>query len=88
MTLKSTKKFMRSLLLFLFTTLLFGQSKGTDKHLILPAMVSDNMVLQQSSSVGVWGWAEKNKEVTISADWNSETVTVKSDASGKWKTKL
>ena len=79
---------MRTLLLFLFTTLLFGQSKETDKHLILPALVSDNMVLQQSSSVGVWGWAEKNKEVMISADWNSETLTVKTDASGKWKTKI
>jgi hypothetical protein len=51
---------MRTLLFFLFTTLLLGQSKETDKHLILPALVSDNMVLQQSSSVGVWGWAEKN----------------------------
>jgi len=79
---------MRTLLFFLFTTLLFGQSKETDKHLILPALVSDNMVLQQSSSVGVWGWAEKNKEVMISADWNSETLTVKTDASGKWKTKI
>ena len=54
----------------------------------LPALFSDNMMLQQKSNAPIWGWAEKNANVVIKTSWDSKTYKVKTDASGKWKTEL
>ncbi|HEU4386953.1 MAG TPA: hypothetical protein VFV34_04085, partial [Blastocatellia bacterium] len=32
----------------------------------LPALVGDNMVIQQGVKVRVWGWAEPGERVTVS----------------------
>ena len=31
----------------------------------LPSIISDNMVLQQKSSVKLWGWAEPGEELSL-----------------------
>ena len=31
----------------------------------LPAVIGDNMVLQQQTAVPIWGWAEPDEKVTI-----------------------
>jgi sialate O-acetylesterase len=54
----------------------------------LPALFSDNMMLQQKSNTPMWGWAEKNGNLTIKTSWNSKTYKVKADNSGKWKVEL
>lgn len=54
----------------------------------LPALFSDNMMLQQKSNAPIWGWAEKNANLTIKTSWNSKIYKAKADASGKWKTEL
>ncbi len=51
----------------------------------LPALFTDNMVLQQKSILKFWGWAEKGQEVTIQASWNSQEYKVTADGSGHWK---
>lgn len=52
----------------------------------LPAIISDNMVLQQDTPAGVWGWAEAGEKVTVKfAGKSAEAVA---DANGKWKVKL
>jgi sialate O-acetylesterase len=52
----------------------------------LPAIVSDNMVLQQQTPAGVWGWADAGEKVTVKfAGKSAETVA---DAKGKWKVEL
>ena len=50
-----------------------------------PALFTDNMMLQQKSNAPIWGWAEKNANVTIKTSWNSKIYKTKADASGKWK---
>ena len=35
----------------------------------LPAIVGDNMVLQQSCNVKVWGWAAPEAEVSVAPSW-------------------
>jgi sialate O-acetylesterase len=52
----------------------------------LPAIISDNMVLQQNSKVALWGCAQPGEKVTIVNNWNNKTVTTDADASGKWLT--
>ncbi|SHF74873.1 sialate O-acetylesterase [Flavobacterium fluvii] len=54
----------------------------------LPALFTDNMMLQQKSNTPMWGWASTNANVTIKTSWDSKTYKVKADNSGKWKTEL
>ena len=48
----------------------------------LPALISDNMVLQRDQKVPIWGWAEKGEEVTVSMC--GESRSVKTDNNGRW----
>ena len=55
----------------------------------LPAVLSDNMVLQQQSDARFWGWAAPGEKVEVQGSWTKEAskpVTVGND--GKWKTSL
>ena len=68
-------------IIFLSILLLLGCSKTKD--LDLPALFSDNMVLQRNATVQFWGSAGSNTEVSIRTPWGIHTA--KSDASGKWQ---
>ena len=50
----------------------------------LPALITDNMVLQQNTKVNIWGLAEKGKEVTVNTSWDDKTYTVKTSEVGDW----
>jgi hypothetical protein len=52
----------------------------------LPALVADNMVLQQNAKVNLWGWAAPHEKITIHLGWNNLPVEVLADANGNWKT--
>jgi sialate O-acetylesterase len=54
----------------------------------LPAIFTDNMILQQQTEVAIWGWAKANADVQVVSSWDKKKYTAKSDASGKWKTKI
>ncbi|MEI8087008.1 MAG: Ig-like domain-containing protein, partial [Paludibacter sp.] len=64
-----------------FTATVYGQS------LILPSVLSSNMVMQQDIQAALWGWGAPNETVQISASWN-QTATATADATGKWSTKI
>ena len=52
----------------------------------LPAIFGDHMVLQQSSRLPVWGWADPGEKVTVSAA--GQHVSATAGADGKWKVQL
>lgn len=54
----------------------------------LPALFSDNMILQQETKAPIWGWADKNGTIKIKTSWDAKIYEVKADQSGKWKTQL
>ncbi|MFA9187245.1 sialate O-acetylesterase [Flavobacterium sp. FBOR7N2.3] len=54
----------------------------------LPALFSDNMMLQQQSNAPIWGWADKNQTIKVQTSWDAKTYEVKADKSGKWKIAL
>lgn len=68
---------------FLFLFLLIGHSL-LFAQIKLPALISDNMVLQQQSSVALWGWAPPGERITISPGWTTKPVTVAANNEGKW----
>ena len=51
----------------------------------LPAVFSDNMVLQQKTDAPIWGKAAPNGNVKIVTSWDKQTYTSKADANGSWK---
>lgn len=54
----------------------------------LPAVLGDNMVLQQQSTVNLWGWATPSKSVIITPSWSGKKYTTQVDKSGKWLVKV
>ena len=46
------------------------------------------MVLQQQSSVTVWGWAKPNTRITVTGSWDRKTYSAKSDVKGYWRVKM
>jgi len=65
------------------TILLFAGILRADVR--LPALFSDNMVLQQGMTAPVWGWADEGEEVKVT--FRGKTVQAKAH-DGKWMVKL
>jgi sialate O-acetylesterase len=55
-------------------------------ELKLPAIIGDNMVLQQKQANPIWGWDAPGTDVTVT--FAGQTKTAKADAKGKWTVKL
>ena len=55
-------------------------------ELKLPAIIGDNMVLQQQQANPLWGWDTPGTEVTVT--FAGQTKTAKAGADGKWTVKL
>lgn len=54
----------------------------------LPALLCDNMVLQQNAEARLWGWAEPNQPVCITNSWNNLKLWRTADANGRWEVSL
>ena len=52
----------------------------------LPALISDNMVLQDNKQVPLWGMADPGEKVTVS--FAGQSVSTTADATGKWQVNL
>ncbi|TAG99519.1 MAG: sialate O-acetylesterase [Sphingobacteriales bacterium] len=55
----------------------------------LPSIIGDHMVLQQKSTVQLWGWAEPGEDVTVVASWDpGKSYTAKTSSGSKWQLSL
>lgn len=54
----------------------------------LPAVIGDNMVLQQGMDVPIWGWAEVGEKVKVSGSWAGRCREATADEQGKWMVKV
>jgi len=52
----------------------------------LPAVISNNMVLQKDIPLPIWGWADAGEEVTVQL--GDDVAKATADAAGKWKVTL
>jgi sialate O-acetylesterase len=71
-------------LLFLFT---IAPAESPHGVVIMPAIFSDNMVLQQKANVPFWGMAMSGTKVTVKASWGKMGRTKVKD-NGTWKVRL
>src|SRR4051812_33640419 len=74
-------------LLFL-CVLLLCVSSFTNAQIRLPAIISDNMILQQQSNVTLWGWASPGERITIKPSWADKPVGLVVAPDGKWMTHI
>lgn len=54
----------------------------------LPAIFTDNMVLQQQSDVKIWGRAKPGKAVKVTTSWDGKTYATTAAASGGWEVRV
>jgi sialate O-acetylesterase len=52
----------------------------------LPAIFSDNMVLQRNAKIPIWGMAKPGQQITVKLQQQSKTTTA--DRDGKWRVDL
>jgi len=52
----------------------------------LPAVISNNMVLQKEIPLPIWGWADPGEAVTVTL--GDDVATAKADGRGQWKVTL
>lgn len=69
----------RYLFLLLLVLPRFGHADVT-----LPALLTDNLVLQQKTTVALWGWAAPGEAVAVAASWHKTPAKTTADAQGNW----
>ncbi|MBP6182126.1 sialate O-acetylesterase [Flavobacterium sp.] len=70
--------------LWLFSLILCAKLSLT-AQIKLPALVSDNMVLQRNTSINLWGWASPNEKISIQLEWQNTPLETIADIDGNWK---
>jgi len=78
---------MNTKLLFIAATLGLMSFKA-NAQVKLAALFTDGMVLQQQTTVPVWGWDKSGAHVTITTSWNKKLYNAIADASGKFLVKI
>lgn len=69
----------------IFLLLLLAAAMPAHSKVTMPAVFSDNMVLQQSTTVPVWGEARPGARVKLIASWNGATLSARADDNGRWR---
>ncbi|MCX6937965.1 MAG: sialate O-acetylesterase [Verrucomicrobia bacterium] len=75
------RNFSHVLGLFVSTLLLITSAKADVR---LPAVLSSNLVLQQKSTVRLWGWAYEGETVLVETSWG-EHAKATADKRGQWQ---
>jgi sialate O-acetylesterase len=73
-------------LVFFFVFTVFSASAFAKVE--LPALFSNNMVLQQQSNVPIWGKSKPKANVSIQPSWAAQPYTTVADAAGSWRVRL
>jgi len=50
----------------------------------LPAVISDNMVIQRGKKTPIRGWAEPDEQIMVGVSWHSMAWGINADKDGKW----
>jgi len=54
----------------------------------LSGLFASHMVLQQDTTVKIWGWANPKESISIKADWLKKAIKLTADQEGKWSVAL
>src|SRR6188768_2166572 len=54
----------------------------------LPAIIGDHMVLQQNSTVKIWGWCDAAEKIKLKTGWDTTTYNAVGGSNAKWMIEL
>ena len=77
---------MKKLLFLPFSLLLIGLSAFADIR--MPAVLSDHMVLQENSTVKIWGWCDIRENIKLTTTWDTTKYTTTGGGDGKWSIQI
>ena len=75
---------MKQILIYL--NIIFLTSGNVFGDVRLPAILSDNMVLQRDAAVPIWGWANPGEEISVRCEWTENEVKIITNQTGAWQT--
>lgn len=70
-------------LLFILFLIMINES-GYAQKLRTPHFFSDNMVLQRDTTVSIWGWGARGRDMGLTADWLKDTLKMKTTGDARW----
>ncbi|HEY1022371.1 MAG TPA: sialate O-acetylesterase, partial [Flavisolibacter sp.] len=73
---------------FLFSVLFFVFALAAFADVRLPAIIGDHMVLQQSTTVTLWGWCDPGEKIFIRTGWDTATYAVTGTSGATWQLSL
>lgn len=56
-------------------------------NIVLPSIISDNILLQQNAVVNIWGMADAGEKITVVPSWAGSYATA-ADCAGCWMVKV
>ena len=83
---KTSFYFLTNRLLALAATLL--GALGANAGISLPAIISDNMVMQQHCNAKLWGTAAPGECIDVTTTWSDKTYSATADNSGHWELRI
>src|SRR5687767_11148505 len=54
----------------------------------LPSVIASGMVLQQHSTVKLWGWCNPSEKIFITTSWNNKTDSFSGTPGARWLTQV
>ncbi len=79
---------MRKILYIVLFILVLSSICEARADIKLPAVLSDNMVLQQQTSVKIWGKADPSEKVMVKSSWDKKNYTTQADINGIWMVEI
>lgn len=61
---------------------------GANAGISLPAIISDNMVMQQHCNAKLWGTAAPGECIDVTTTWSDKTYSATADNSGHWELRI
>ncbi len=71
-----------------FLFLLLAGAANVWGNVRLPSVIGSNMVLQQKSSVRIWGWCDPTEKVFVSGSWDHRRDSTIGSRDGKWELQI
>lgn len=68
--------------------LLLSAAAPADAAVKMPAVFSDNMVLQQQTRVNVWGKADPKEQIIVTTSWSDRPYRTTAGRDGRWRLAL
>ena len=78
----------KAFLPILLAIVLFVCLPAVNAIVTLPSILSDNLVLQQKTTVNIWGNASPGEKISVKPSWNSKPTHTVTNKEGKWDIKI